>query len=86
MKIQRVNESVIYWIGVIAAVTQAIMGILMQAGVLTADTCGAVMTAFAVILQWANGNNPNLAGSYNAYSAVQTAREAELMLDEQKEE
>ena len=64
MNLQKTSASIIYWIGLIACIVQGLLGILMQAGMLTAEMCGAIMTAFAIILQWANGNNPNVAGSY----------------------
>ena len=64
MNLQKTSASIIYWIGLIACIVQGLLGILMQAGMLTAEMCGAIMTAFAIILQWANGNNPNIAGSY----------------------
>lgn len=63
-EIQKTSKSMIWWIGLATAVAQAILGIMLTAGYVTAEMSGAIMTAFAVIMQWANGNNPNVAGTY----------------------
>ncbi len=71
IQIQQTNASLIYWIGLLTCIAQGVLGILMQAGVLTAEMCGAILTAFAVVLQWANGNNPNIANSYNPVPTIE---------------
>lgn len=64
MKLQNARDSVIYWIGFASAVCEALLGVLLVSGCVTAEMAGSIMTGFAVILGWCNGNNPNIAGQY----------------------
>lgn len=85
LELQEARKSLIYKIGLAAAIAQGVLGILMTAGVLTGEMCGAIMTAFAIVLQWANGNNPNCVNTY-APKAVKRTSVSLLADDEDAEE
>lgn len=64
LETQSRNKSVLFWIGMISAVYEAVIGSLMSAGVELSPVFGAVAVALATVLIYCNGNNPSLKNQY----------------------
>jgi hypothetical protein len=65
VEMQSRNKSVLFWVGLIAAVYQAVYGCLtMSEGIVLSPVALAVMgsisVALSAILIYCNGNNPSL--------------------------
>ncbi len=64
LKTQSRNKSVLFWIGMVSAVYEAVLNSLLTAGVKFDTTTGAVLgaigVALATVLIYCNGNNPSL--------------------------
>ncbi len=54
------NKSVLFWIGLVSAVYEAVISSLMSAGVVMHPVVGAIGVALATVLIYCNGNNPSL--------------------------
>jgi len=58
------NKSVLFWIGLVAAVYEAVLNSLVSSGVQFSPIAGAVLgaigVALATVLIYCNGNNPSL--------------------------
>ena len=60
MEMQSRNKSVLFWIGLAAAVYEAVVNSLSTAGVVMHPVVGAIGVALATVLIYCNGNNPSL--------------------------
>lgn len=60
MQLQSRNKSVLFWIGLVAAVYEAVVNSLVSAGVEMHPVIGAIGVALATVLIYCNGNNPSL--------------------------
>ncbi|MBR6039511.1 MAG: hypothetical protein IKP38_03405 [Clostridia bacterium] len=60
MVMQSRNKSVLFWIGLVAAVYEAVVNSLVSAGVTMHPVIGAIGVALATVLIYCNGNNPSL--------------------------
>ena len=60
MERQHRNKSVLFWIGLAAAVYEAVVNSLVSAGVPMHPVVGAIGVALATVLIYCNGNNPSL--------------------------
>ncbi len=60
MMMQSRNKSVLFWIGLAAAVYEAVVNSLLSAGVNMHPVVGAIGVALATVLIYCNGNNPSL--------------------------
>lgn len=60
MELQHRSKSVLFWIGLVSAVYEAVVNSLMSAGVPLHPIFGAVGVAVATVLLYCNGNNPSL--------------------------
>ena len=58
------NKSVLFWIGMISAVYEAVIGSLMSSGIELHPVFGAIAVALATVLIYCNGNNPSLKNKY----------------------
>lgn len=58
------NKSVLFWIGLVSAVYEAVVNSLMSAGINMHPVVGAIGVALATVLIYCNGNNPSLADRY----------------------
>ena len=54
------TKSVLFWIGMIASVYEAVVGSLVSAGVEMPPIVGAIGVALSAVLLYCNGNNPSL--------------------------
>jgi len=54
------NKSVLFWIGLVSAVYEAVVASLVSAGVQMHPVVGAIGVALATVLVYCNGNNPSL--------------------------
>lgn len=64
VEIQSRMKSPIFWIGMIAAVYEAVVNSLVQSGVNLPVWMPALGVALATVLIYCNGNNPSLADRY----------------------
>lgn len=62
--LQSRNKSVLFWIGLVSCVYEAVVGSLVSAGIEMHPIVGAIGVALATILVYCNGNNPSLANRY----------------------
>ncbi len=60
MKTQSRNKSVLFWIGLVSAVYEAVVNSLVASGVGMHPVVGAIGVALATVLIYCNGNNPSL--------------------------
>ena len=60
MMMQSRNKSVLFWIGLAAAVYEAVVNSLLSTGVNMHPVVGAIGVALATVLIYCNGNNPSL--------------------------
>lgn len=64
LKTQSRNKSVLFWIGLVSAVYEAVLNSLLTAGINFSTTTGAILgaigVALATVLIYCNGNNPSL--------------------------
>ena len=60
MVLQSRNKSVLFWIGLVSAVYEAVVASLVSAGVAMHPVVGAIGVALATVLIYCNGNNPSL--------------------------
>ena len=60
MELQSRNKSVLFWIGLVSAVYEAVVNSLLSAGVHIHPVFGAIGVAVATVLIYCNGNNPSL--------------------------
>ena len=60
MELQSRNKSVLFWIGLVSAVYEAVVASLVSAGVQMHPVVGAIGVALATVLIYCNGNNPSL--------------------------
>ena len=60
MVMQSRNKSVLFWIGLVAAVYEAVVNSLVSAGVTMHPVICAIGVALATVLIYCNGNNPSL--------------------------
>lgn len=60
MVMQSRNKSVLFWIGLVAAVYEAVVNSLVGAGVAMHPVVGAIGVSLATVLIYCNGNNPSL--------------------------
>lgn len=54
------NKSVLFWVGLVSAVYEAVVASLVSAGVQMHPVVGAIGVALATVLVYCNGNNPSL--------------------------
>ena len=64
MNLQSRNKSILFWIGMVSAVYEAVVNSLMSAGINMHPVVGAIGVALATVLIYCNGNNPSLADRY----------------------
>lgn len=57
-------KSLLFWIGLVSAVYEAVINSLMSAGVYVHPVFGAIGVAVATALIYCNGNNPSLKTRY----------------------
>ena len=60
MKTQSRNRSVLFWIGLVSCVYEAVVNSLVTSGVAMHPAVGAIGVALAAVLIYCNGNNPSL--------------------------
>ncbi len=65
IELQHRNQSVLFWIGLVAAVYQAVYGSLtaaagLQFSPMALAIMGSISVAFSAVLVYCNGNNPSL--------------------------
>ena len=60
IEIQKRTQSVIFWIGLVSAVYEAVVGSLVSSGINMHPVVGAIGVALATVLIYCNGNNPSL--------------------------
>lgn len=58
------NRSILFWIGLVSAVYEAVVGSLVSAGIEMHPVVGAIGVALATVLVYCNGNNPSIANRY----------------------
>ena len=54
------NKSVLFWIGLISCVYEAVINSLVASGVVRPPVVAAIGVALAAVLIYCNGNNPSL--------------------------
>lgn len=54
------NKSVLFWIGLISCVYEAVINSLVASGVVMPPVVAAIGVALAAVLIYCNGNNPSL--------------------------
>ena len=60
MVLQSRAKSVLFWIGMVSTVYEAVVASLVSAGVAMHPVVGAICVALATVLIYCNGNNPSL--------------------------
>lgn len=60
MELQSRNKSVLFWIGLVSAVYEAVVNSIASAGIVMHPVFGAIGVALATVLIYCNGNNPSL--------------------------
>ena len=60
MEKQQRTKSILFWIGLAAAVYEAVVNSLVTRGVSMPPLVGAIGVALATVLIYCNGNNPSL--------------------------
>ena len=60
IEMQSRNKSVLFWIGMVAAVYEAVVNSLVQSGVNLPAWMPALGVGLAAVLIYCNGNNPSL--------------------------
>ena len=60
MERQKRTESILFWIGMVSAVYEAVVNSLVTGGVTMPPLVGAIGVALATVLIYCNGNNPSL--------------------------
>ncbi len=60
MELQSRAKSVLFWIGMVSTVYEAVVASLVSAGVAMHPVVGAIGVALATVLIFCNGNNPSL--------------------------
>lgn len=60
VELQKRTKSVLFWLGMVAAVYEAVVGSLVSAGIEMPPVVGAIGVALATVLLYCNGNNPSL--------------------------
>ena len=63
-QLQSRNKSVLFWIGLVSAVYEAVVGSLVSAGIEMHPVVGAIGVALATVLIYCNGNNPSIPNRY----------------------
>lgn len=53
-------KSILFWVGMVSAVYEAVIASLMTAGIVMPPVIGAIGVALATVLVYCNGNNPSL--------------------------
>ncbi|MDO4543908.1 MAG: hypothetical protein Q4C01_05075 [Clostridia bacterium] len=64
METQCRAKSVMFWIGLVSAVYEAVIASLITAGATMPPVVGAIGVALATVLVYCNGNNPSLKQKY----------------------
>ena len=60
VELQKRTKSVLFWLGMVASVYEAVIGSLVSAGIEMPPVVGAIGAALATVLLYCNGNNPSL--------------------------
>lgn len=60
VELQKRTKSVLFWLGMVASVYEAVVGSLVSAGIQMPPVVGAIGVALATVLLYCNGNNPSL--------------------------
>ena len=60
MEKQSRAKSILFWIGMAAAIYEAVVNSLVTSGVPMPPAVGAIGVALATVLIYCNGNNPSL--------------------------
>lgn len=60
MEMQSRAKSILFWVGMVSAVYEAVIASLMTAGIVMPPVIGAIGVALATVLVYCNGNNPSL--------------------------
>ena len=60
MELQNRTKSILFWVGMVAAVYEAVVASLTTAGVAMHPVFGAIGVGLAAVLIYCNGNNPSL--------------------------
>jgi hypothetical protein len=58
------NKSVLFWIGLVSAIYEAVVNSLVASGINMPPVVAAIGVALATVLIYCNGNNPSLADRY----------------------
>lgn len=58
------NKSILFWVGLVSAVYEAVVASLVSAGIEMHPVVGAIGVALATVLIYCNGNNPSIANRY----------------------
>lgn len=64
MAVQSVWKSVLFWLGLVSAVAEGVLGVLMTSGTVSAELGGSILTGLAVVLGFCNANNPSSPDQY----------------------
>ncbi|MDO4565181.1 MAG: hypothetical protein Q4C04_06165 [Clostridia bacterium] len=64
METQCRAKSILFWIGMVSAVYEAVVSALITGGVSMPPIVGAIGVALATVLVYCNGNNPSLKKTY----------------------
>lgn len=57
---QKRTQSILFWVGLVSAVYEAVVNSLVGAGINMPPIVGAIGVALATVLIYCNGNNPSL--------------------------
>ncbi|MDO4564853.1 MAG: hypothetical protein Q4C04_04495 [Clostridia bacterium] len=64
METQSRAKSILFWVGMVSAVYEAVIASLVTGGVTMPPIVGAIGVALATVLVYCNGNNPSLKETY----------------------
>ena len=59
-ELQKRTKSVLFWIGMVASVYEAVVGSLVSSSIEMPPIVGAISVGLAAVLLYCNGNNPSL--------------------------
>ena len=59
-ELQKRTKAVLFWIGMVASVYEAVVGSLVSSSIEMPPIVGAISVGLAAVLLYCNGNNPSL--------------------------
>lgn len=60
IEMQSRNKSILFWIGLVSCVYEAVVNSLVASGITMPPVVAAIGVALAAVLIYCNGNNPSL--------------------------